>query len=81
MLFMGLDADWRALLQVVSQLTSPCVMSEAMGTPVKFLFQQLQECKEDKHRHINTPQASFLIVSATIPLARASHLAKLRVKW
>lgn len=49
--------------------------------PMKFFSQQLQECKEDKHSHINTPQASSLIVSAAIPLARASHLAKLRVKW
>ena len=58
MLLMGLDTGWRALLQVVSQLTSPCVMKEAVGTTVKFLFQQLQECKKDKHSHINTPQAS-----------------------
>ena len=58
MLFMSLDTGWRVLLQVVSQLTSPCVMKEAVGTTVKFLFQQLQECKKDKHSHINTPQAS-----------------------
>ena len=46
MLLTGLDAGWRALPQVVSQLTSaPWVMLGAVAIPVKFLFWLWQECK------------------------------------